>query len=56
LDSSENRCELLKEILMADQTPEPESLPTYEDAEKELGLDAMSFMSEMLRQPESKEE
>jgi hypothetical protein len=41
---------------MADQTPKPEDLPSYEDAEKTLGLDAMSFVSEMLRQPEPKEE
>ena len=31
------------------------NIPTYEDVEKELGLDAMSFMSEMLSQPESEE-
>jgi hypothetical protein len=28
---------------------EPKDLPTYEDIERELGLDKMSFMSEMLR-------
>jgi hypothetical protein len=36
---------------MPDQTPKPENIPSYEDVEKGLGLDAMSFMSEMLSEP-----
>jgi len=28
---------------------QPKKLPTYEDIERDLGLDKMSFMSEMLR-------
>ena len=32
------------------------NIPTYEDVEKELGLDAMTFMSEMLSQPGEPEE
>jgi hypothetical protein len=36
---------------MPDKTPKPENIPSYEDVEKELGLDAMSFMSEMLSEP-----
>lgn len=33
---------------MPDQNPKPkpEDIPSYEDVEKELGFDAMSFMSE----------
>lgn len=41
---------------MPDQTPKPENVPSLEEVEAELGLDRMSFMSEMLRQPEDKEE
>jgi hypothetical protein len=41
---------------MADQTPEPQNVPSFEDVQNDLGMDAMSFMSEMLRQPEPKEE
>lgn len=41
---------------MPDQTPKPDNVPSYEDVEKELGLDAMSFMSEMLSEPKEREE
>jgi hypothetical protein len=36
---------------MPDHTPKPENIPTFEDAEKELGPDLMGFMSEMLSEP-----
>ena len=36
---------------MPDQTPKPEDVPSFEDVEEALGLDAMSFMSEMLSEP-----
>jgi hypothetical protein len=35
--------------------PDEDNLPTYEDAEAELGLDKMSFFSDMVR-PDSEEE
>jgi hypothetical protein len=41
---------------MADQNPKEQDVPSFEDVQKELGMDAMSFMSDMLRQPEPKEE
>jgi len=41
---------------MPDKTPKPEDAPSYEEVEKELGLDAMSFMSEMLSEPKEREE
>jgi len=34
----------------------PDNIPSFEDVEKALGLDAMNFMSEMLSQPEKEEE
>jgi len=40
-------------------TPDEDNLPTYEDAEAELGLDKMSFLSDMVRpddQPPPEEE
>ena len=41
---------------MSDQNPKPEKIPTYEDIEKELGPDLMSFMSEMLSEPKDRDE
>jgi hypothetical protein len=42
----------IEDILMRD---EPKKLPTYEDAVEKLGLDAMSFFSDMVR-PDQHEE
>jgi hypothetical protein len=36
---------------MSDQPSKPENIPSFEDVEEALGLDAMSFMSEMLSEP-----
>lgn len=35
--------------------PHPDDIPTFEDVQEALGLDAMSYMSEMLR-PDQHEE
>ena len=31
--------------------PHPDDIPTFEDVQEALGLDAMSFMSEMMSNP-----
>jgi hypothetical protein len=36
--------------------PHPDDISTFEDVEEALGLDAMSFMSEMLSEPKEREE
>jgi hypothetical protein len=43
-----------EEIAELERTDEPEKrqTPTYEDIERELGYDCMSFISEMLRPDE----
>lgn len=48
----------LNKLLMPNKTPKPENIPTYEELEKSIGMDKMSFMSEMLSEPgdTSKEE
>ena len=55
LENSRTIKECLRDKPMPD---EPKEKPTYEDIERELGLDKMSFMSEMLRldQHEEREE
>ena len=35
---------------MPDKTPKPENVPSYEQVSEALGEDAMSFMSEMLKE------